>query len=324
MVRPGAADRAALTGVSSTIAAAVLQQWVQQYRAVAPGVTIDLRAATTDAAAEDQRRSGVVDFGVSEMPDTSTGDGAVVALPAVATAVVVQYNLPGLPDLRLSPVNLARIFDGSLTSWNDPSIAVDNPGRILPALRIAPVNRLDPSGAAFVLSRYLQAAAGEVWTEGARRNVSGPAALGVVGPEAMTRAVKQRTGAVGYASMADATEAGLGIAMVKNSVGQFSSPNAGSVGAFLVGAQGRPQDLVLNVPYETTASDAYPLSTFSYLLLRNTATGTAEATALRNFVRWILTEGQRSVGRAGAVPLPLPLHVRTLEALQRNDLRPQR
>jgi len=334
VVRPGASDRAVLAGSGSTLATAVVQLWARQYRAVAPGITIDFRPAPSDAAVGQQLSSGAADFGVSELPEAAgaggpaaggpVGGDPVAAVPAVASAVVVTYNLPGLAGLRLSPVTLSRIFDGSLTSWTDPGIAADNPGRTMPAARITPVTRSDPSSATLIFSRYLQAAARGLWTAGSAPDLAWPSGVGVAGPEAMTKAVQERPGAVGFASVAEAADAGLQTAMVRNAAGRFTSPRPASVDAFLIGADGSPQDLVLSVPYATTAPDAYPLGAFSYLLAARAVPGTDKARALRNFLRWILTDGQRSAERAGAAPLPLPLLVRTTEALQSDDLRPKR
>ena len=324
VARPGATDHAVLVGSGSTLATAVVRQWARQYQAVAPGVTIEFRPAASDAAAGNQLSAGTTDFGVSERPGVAGADAAVAAVPWVASAVVVTYNLPGLDALRLSPVTLSRIFDGSLTSWSDPGIAADNPGRALPAARITPVTRSDPSSATLVFSQYLQAAARGLWTAGSAPDLPWPSGVTVDGPEAMTKAVQERPGAVGFAPLADAAAAGLDTAMIRNAAGRFTSPRAASIDAFLLGAGGTPQDLVLTVPYETTAPDAYPLGAFSYLLTARAVPGTEKATALRNFVRWALTDGQRSTERAGAAPMPLPLLVRTMEALQTDDLRPKR
>jgi phosphate transport system substrate-binding protein len=323
--RPEASDHAALTGAGSTLATATVMQWAQRYRSVAPGVSVDFRAVASDATADDQLRSGAVDFAVSERPDElADAASTIAAVPSAATAVVVTYNLPGLGGLRLSPVTLARIFDGSLTSWNDAAIGGDNPGRALPALKITPVTRSDPSSATLLFSRYLDASAPVVWTAGSGPTVAFAARSGVVGPDALTKAVKDRPGSIGYASGAEATAAGLDIAMVKNSAGHFAAPTTGSMDAFLLGAEGTPDDLVLGTPFQTAASDAYPLSAFSYVFVPRVLSGTDKDKALRDFLRWILGEGQRSLDPPGAAPLPLPLLVRTLEALQSDDLRPRR
>jgi phosphate transport system substrate-binding protein len=114
------------------------------------------------------------------------------------------------------------------------------------------------------------------------------------------------------------------MALVKNSSGHFAGPTAAAMDGYLIGGSGSPDDLTLAVPYDTPATDVYPLSAFSYLVVPDTAPGTDKAVALRNFLRWALTDGQRAVDRVGAAPVPLPLLVRTLEALQSEDLRPRR
>jgi phosphate transport system substrate-binding protein len=325
VVRPGASDHAVLTGSGASLAGAVVKQWAQQYRAIAPGVTIDFRAAASDAALDQQLHDGAVDFGLSEVPaELGQGMDGKAAVPSVASAVVVAYNVAGFAGLHLSAVTLARIFSGAPMSWNDASIVADNPGRALPSLRITPITRTDPSSATLVFTRYLQAAIPGLWTVAAGLTVRWQGGTGVLGPDAMIAAIRQRPGAVGYAAAADVRDTGLGEALVKNSSGHFAGPTAAAMDGYLIGGSGSPDDLTLAVPYDTPATDVYPLSAFSYLVVPDTAPGTDKAVALRNFLRWALTDGQRAVDRVGAAPVPLPLLVRTLEALQSEDLRPRR
>lgn len=323
VLRPGAADTAVLNGSGSTLAAGVMADWIRQYRAVAPGVTINFKAVDARTAAA-ELQSGTADFGISESPVPPAGTSGFAAVPSVGTAVVVAYNVPGVPNLRLSAGTVAGIFAGTITSWDAPDVAADNPGTPLPALGISVVDRSDPAGATLVLSQYLQSSAPGRWTAGSGTTVAWPVGTGVAGPEAMTAAIRQRPGAVGYASAGEAIAAGLDRAQVKNAGGQFSVPTADTIDTFLLTAVGTPQDLVLKVGYDSPAPASYPLSAFSYLLVPKGPPPTPKDTALRNFVRWVLSEGQRSPDRVDAAPLPLPLMVRTLEALQSNDLRPKR
>jgi len=299
-----------------------MERWVREYKAVAPGVTIDFRPVGPDPAAG-ELRAGALDFVMSESPGSAGRSGDLVAVPVLGSAVVVAYNLPGVSDLRLSPSALAGLFGGSVTSWDDPRLAADNPGASLPAIPVKAYHRSDPAGATAVLSGYLTDAVPGQWTVGSEATATWPAGIGVTGPGALADALRD-VGAVGYASAEEASGAGLGMAAVRNAAGTFSAPSADAVGTFLISSVGTPDDLVLVPSFKTPAPFSYPLATFTYLLVRNDDPATARQTATRNFLRWVLSEGQRSIDGAGRAPLPLPLLVRTLEALQSSDLRPRR
>lgn len=323
VLRPGAADHAVLNGSGSTLAANVVNQWAQQYRAIAPGVTINFRAEDARTATA-ELQSGTVDFGVSESPALPAARIDIAAVPSAATAVVVAYNLPGVPALRLSAPTLAGIFGGSITSWESPEIAADNPGVALPNAAVAVLNRADPSGATLVLSQFLQGSAPGRWTVGSGATVAWPVGTPVTGDAAMTAAVTGKVGAIGYTSADEAGTAGLRVAMIKNAAGKFSTPTADSIDTFLLSAVGTPDDLDLKVGYDNPAPVSYPLSAFTYMLVPKAPPTSTKDVALRNFLQWALSEGQGSTERVRAAPLPLPLMVRTLEALQSDDLRPKR
>lgn len=323
VARPGAADAGVLKGSGASLGTGVMERWVREYKAVAPGVTIDFREVGPGPATE-ELRAGAIDFVLSESPGSAGRSGDLVAVPVLGSAVVVAYNLPGVSGLRLSPSVLAGLFGGSVTSWDDPRVAADNPGTSLPAIPVKAYHRSDPDGATAVLSGYLTDAVPGQWTVGPEVTATWPAGRGADGPGAMIDSLRRDAGALGYAAAEEARGAGLGMATVRNAAGTFSGPTADAVGTFLISSVGTPDDLVLVPSFKSPAPLSYPLSTFTYLLVRNGEPATAKQTALRNFLRWVLSEGQRSIDGAGRAPLPLPLLVRTLEALQSEDLRPRR
>ena len=312
-----------LKGTGLTLATGVMERWIREYRAIAPGVTIDFRAAGSETAIEDLR-SGKVDFVMSESPDSVRQSGDIVAVPSLGSAVVVAYNLPGVSGLRLSRSALAGLFNGSVARWDDPRVAADNPGTVLPALPVKAFHRSDSAGGTAVISRFLADAVPRDSTAGAGSTFAWPAGTGVTGPVAIADALRREAGTVGYASARDASGAGLGVATVQNRAGRFSAPAADAIGSFLISSEGTPDDLVLVPRLDNPAPFSYPLSTFTYLLVHSGEPATPKETAMRNFLRWVLTEGQRSVEGAGSAPMPLPLLVRTVEALQSVDLRPRR
>lgn len=324
----GARDQARLVGAGSSASAPVVEEWLRLYRAAARGVSTDYSPEGT-AAAIRRLLAGSVDFALLDGPlspaerQAAGGPDGVVQVPVAGGAVAVTYNLPGVEVVNLSARNLAGIFDGSITRWNDPALQRDNPLTSLPATRISAVHRSDPSATTLVFTEHLRAAAPAQWTVGAGREVRWPAGRGAAGSAALIAAVQGTEGAVGYAGLAVARQAGLAVAAVTNASGERVAPSVRSVEAAMGRAVGNEQDLTLMVPHDVPAPAAYPMVMVTNLVFR-TDLDERRGQALRNFAAWVLTEGQRSAERVGFAPLPLPLLVRTLEGVQQGGIRPQR
>ncbi len=324
----GARDGASLTGAGSTASAPLVDEWLRLYRVAAPGVSIDYASPGTPAAIA-RLQAGNVDFAVLDGPltpgerQTAGGSDAFVQVPVAGGALAVTYNLPGVEALSLSARTLAGIFGGSVTRWDDPEVRRDNPSTTLPGTRISVIHRSDPSATTLALTEYLQAAAPAVWDLSAGREVSWPAGRGATGSSAAMEAVQATPGAVGYAGLAVARQAGLAVASVENGAGAFVAPSVRSVEAAMGRAVGNEQDLTLTVPHPQEAPAAYPIVVVTNLLFP-AGLGQPRDQALRNLAAWILNEGQRSAERLAFAPLPLPLLVRTVEGLQHGDARPRR
>jgi phosphate transport system substrate-binding protein len=305
----GADDHATLAGAGSTFVATLAQEWIKQYRSQAPGVTLNYQPVGSGAGIQ-QLTSKTVDFAGSDVPlkpseaDASGGPGAVTQIPWTAGGVAVEYNVPEVKDLRLSPPALAGIFAGTITKWNDPAIKADNPSASLPASGIQVVHRSDGSGTTQVFTEFLKAAAPDTWAFPTGKDwPAGTAGTGAKGSDGVTAAVKQAPGSIGYSELSFPKQAGLGVALVRNKAGQFAAPTAKGVTAAVAGATVNP-DSTLTLNYTPDSADAYPVSTVTYLLFYKAGTDPAKDTALKHFAAWVLLDGQKLAEGLDYAPLP--------------------
>ncbi len=316
---PAVADAAQLTGVGSTFVEPLMRQWVSQYKAVAPNVAIGYEGAGSAVAVE-RFKSGEGQFFTSDVPLSERdevilgGSQAFVQAPWAAGAIAVVYNLPDVGELRLSPGTLSGIFGGRIVRWDEPEIRADNPNIRLPNLAIQTIVRSDGSGTTQVFASYLQETAG--WGLGIGFSVRFPRGQGVRGSEGMTAAVKRISGAIGYVGLAHARQADLPVALLRNEAKRYVGPTPDAVRAALAGASIRPNGTVAKLYFLPQSPGAYPLSTFSYLIVRRTGLDPPVAVALRHFAAWALTTGQRSAEALGYVALPRPFAIASLDAVQ--------
>lgn len=306
---PGAADQAILSGAGATFPASIIQEWIKQYRSVGPGVTINYQPVGSGAGIQ-QLTAKTVDFAGSDVPlreaeqAATGGAGNVVLIPWTAGGLAVEYNLPGVVGLRLSPATIAAIFIGRIARWDDPAVRAENPGTGLPSAGIQVVHRSDGSGTTQVFTDYLRATAPEVWALPAGKDwPAGAAGTGAKGSDGVTAAVKQAVGAIGYSELSFPKQAGLGIATIRNKAGQYVGPAARGVSAALASATVNP-DLTLKINFLADAVDAYPISTISYLLFYRSGADPVKDAALKHFAAWALTEGQKLAETFDYAPIP--------------------
>jgi phosphate transport system substrate-binding protein len=306
---PGANDVATLSGAGATFPATIVQEWIKRYRPLAPGVTINYQPIGSGAGIQ-QLISRTVDFAGSDVPlkesevAATGGPGAVVQVPWTAGGVAVEYNLPGVDRLRLTPEAIAGIFAGTITRWNDPAIKAENPNASLPGSGIQVVHRSDGSGTTQVFTDYLKAAAPGVWTFPSGKDwPAGTAGTGAKGSDGVTAAVKQSVGSIGYAEPSYPKQAQLGMALVRNEAGRYTGPDAKAVSAALAAATVNPEG-TLKLNFRPVSPDAYPISSTSYLMFYRSAPDAARDTALKHFATWVLTDGQESAEELDYAPLP--------------------
>ena len=330
--RPWAASSAAgqpqgsvrLAGAGATFPAVLYQRWFELYEADHPGTVIAYDAVGSgeglrrfaDRGVKEEER---VDFAASERPtpDPQGRSAGALTIPMTAGGVVLAYNLPGFEgELRLSREAYAGIFLGTVKSWDDPVIARANPGARLPRLTIAPVVRQDASGTTFVFTSNLSAIS-ETWAsrQGADTLVGWPgAAMRASGNEGVAGRIKLAQGSIGDVGYEYARKLGLKLATLENRDGHWVRPEAATFQAGLAAAP-LPEDLRAQV-VDPPGTDAYPIVTFSWVLLYRSYSDPGKATALRDLFRWCLTNGQRSAPEMGYVELPLSVVTRALAAVE--------
>jgi phosphate transport system substrate-binding protein len=229
----------------------------------------------------------------------------------VLGAVVVTYNLPSLGDTKLKFDGniLVEIFMGRVTKWNDPKIAALNPGVKLPDTDLVVVHRSDGSGTTYVFTDYLNKFSRE-WKDkvGYATSVNWPVGLGGKGNEGVTQQVKQVEGALGYVELIYAISNKLPYAQIKNASGNYVTPSLESVTAAAAGMK-LPQDTDFRVSITNApGADAYPIASFTWLLVRKDNRDAAKAKLIRDFLAWMITpEAQRMAADLHYAPLPVPV-----------------
>jgi phosphate transport system substrate-binding protein len=307
-----AAGGATLTGAGATFPNPIYTKWFDAY-AKATGVRINYQSIGSGGGIR-QFTEGTVDFGATDGPmsdqQISGVGGNVLHVPTVLGAVVVTYNLPelGQNPLRFDGPTLADVFLGRVTKWNDSRLASLNPGVKLPAKDIIVVHRSDGSGTSFIFTDFL-AKVSPAWKEkvGSATSVQWPIGLGGKGNEGVTQQVKQSDGAIGYVELIYAISNQLPYADVRNAEGQFVKPSLKSVTA--AAAAELPPDTDFRVSITNPkGADAYPIASFTWLLVQPQPRDSAKGAQIEEFIKWMLQpEAQRMAADLHYAPLPVPV-----------------
>lgn len=300
-----------LNGAGATFPNIIYSNWITNYNQKFDNVELNYQSIGSGGGIR-QFSDRTVDFGGTDAPMTDSAiaaiQGNVMHLPTVLGAVVPTYNLPGVTAaLQFTPELLADIFLGKLTRWDDPRVASANPGVTLPGLDVIVVHRSDGSGTTFVWVDYLTKVSSE-WSQkvGRGTSVNWPVGLGGRGNEGVAATVRQTPGAVGYVELGYAAINKMAIGDVKNRAGTFITPSLESVTAAAAGAMGQmgpTTDFRVSIT-DPAGADAYPISSFTWLLVRKAYPDAAKARELVKFIWWALNEGQAQAPRLGYAPLP--------------------
>jgi phosphate transport system substrate-binding protein len=303
-----------LNGAGSSAQQAAMQAWQAGFSSSQPKVTVNYDPVGSGGGRE-QFLSGGVDFAGSdaalsdeELTKSTDRCGAkgVFELPDYVSAIAVVYNLPGVDELNLKPATIAGIFGGTITTWDDPAIAADNPNATLPSTAITPVHRSDDSGTTKNFTDYLSKAAGDVWTYPAAGVWPLPTGEAANGTSGVISAVSGNEGTIGYA---DESQAGkLGVAKI--GVGDtFVTPTAEAAAKVVEGSElvtGRGQyDLAYTINRATTSADEYPIVLVSYLIGCVQYDKQETADLVKAFTGYVISdEGQQAAAKAaGSAPL---------------------
>lgn len=216
----------------------------------------------------------------------------------------MEYKLSGVDRLQLSGETLAKIYAGTVKSWDDPAVKADNAGVTLPATPITVIHRSDGSGTTAAFTAYLQAVAPNVWTAGSAKDVSWPVGQGAKGSDGVTSAVRAGEGTIGYAELSYAKGTGTATAHIRNASGAYVAPDAPTGVASALAEATVPDNLNIGVNYAPKAADAYPLSTVTYAVVAEQPADGTKAALLKSFLTYALGDGQRAAAGLQYAPLP--------------------
>ena len=299
-----------ISGAGSTFVYPVMTRWVESFQQSHPGTQINYQSIGSGGGIEQVKR-GTVDFGASDAPLTdqqlATMNG-VIQIPESAGPVCITYNLPELKQpLQLSGETLAAIFLGKVTSWQDQAVKRDNPGVTLPDTKIVVAHRAEGSGTTAIFTTYLATVSTE-WQQkvGKGTSVSWPIGLGGKGSEGVTGQIRQSPGAIGYVELTYAQQNNLPVAAIRNLGDKFVLPSTASttadIQAFAAQLAKDPRTPIVNP--QGSATDAYPIAGLTFLIVPTTGQGKAKRGALKDFIKYIITDGQAVAGTMNYAPLP--------------------
>jgi phosphate transport system substrate-binding protein len=322
LITQASAETVLINGAGATFPYPIYSKWFSEFHKIDASTEINYQSIGSGGGIR-QLLDKTIDFGASDAPMTdeqlSKANPSIVHIPTVLGAVVVTYNLTALKTpLKITGEQIADIFLGKITVWNDPSLVKLNPGLGAIPDPIIVSHRSDGSGTTAVFSDYLSKVSSE-WKQkvGAGNALQWPVGLGGKGNEGVTGIIKQAVGTIGYTELSYAANNHLPVALVKNLSGNFVAPSAKSVTAAAHSfAKSMPKDFRISITNPAaSAKDAYPVSSFTYLLVYQTM-DKAKGTRLLGFLQWALTDGQKLAEGLTYAPLPAELVVQVKNKLK--------
>ncbi|MGA8041655.1 MAG: phosphate ABC transporter substrate-binding protein PstS [Terracidiphilus sp.] len=310
VVALSAAQAQKLTGAGATFPYPIYSKWFTEYSNAHPGVQVNY-ASIGSGGGIAQVTKGLVDFGASDMPMTdemlASSKVKLIHLPTVLGAVVPVYNVPGAGELRFSPDVLADIYLGRINNWNDARIAKDNPGAHLPDQKIIVVHRSDGSGTSFIWTDYLSKVSKD-WATGPGKGTapSWPVGVGGKGNEGVAGLVRQLPGAIGYVELIYALQNNISFGSIRNAAGNWVKASIAGVTEAAGSIKAMPADFRVSIT-NAPGANAYPISSFTYLLIPESAGNPANRAVLKDMLSWILKFGESEVSALSYAPLPQSL-----------------
>jgi phosphate transport system substrate-binding protein len=299
-----------LTGAGATFPAPLYSKWFHDY-AAKTGVKINYQAIGSGGGIK-QFTENTVDFGASDAPmsdeEIAKLKGPAFHIPTVLGAVVMTYNVPGLTrPLNLTGPVIADIYLGKITKWNAPAIAAVNQGVALPNKDILVVHRTDGSGTTYIFTDYLTSVS-PAWKSGPgkAKDLQWPVGLGGKGNDGVAGQVSQLTGSIGYVELAYARQNKLSYAALKNAAGNFVLPSIESVTSAAAAVAAKlPSNTDFRVSIvNASAKTAYPISSFTYLLVYATQPDAVKGKKLIDFIKWAIHDGEQAAAPLDYAPLP--------------------
>jgi phosphate transport system substrate-binding protein len=328
----GAAVSGTLNGEGSSAQKNAITQVIADFQTANPGATVNYNATGSGAGVK-QFLASQVDFGGSDSAlKTESTDGSPVEvdaaktrcsgnpawnLPLVAGPLAVAYNLKGVDKLVLTPEIAAKIFSGTIKTWDDPAIKAANSGATLPASAIKVFFRSDESGTTDNFQKYLAAAAPSAWTLGVGKKWAGKSGEGKPQNDGVAGAVKSTEGGVTYTEWSFAKKNSLGVAQIDNGAGavELTGASAGKAVA-AAKAAGEGNDLRLKVDYATKEPGTYPIILVTYEIVCSKGLAADKTVLLKSFLKYFAgTEAQSKLESIQYAPLPADVQTKVLAAI---------
>ena len=305
---PLLAETTTLNGAGATFPYPMYSKWFSEYNKLHPDVQINYQSIGSGGGIR-QVLAGTVEFGASDGPMTdeqlSQAKVKILHIPTVLGADVPAYNVPGVSgEIKFTPEVLANIFLGKITAWNDPAIAKANPGINFPNQPIIVVHRSDGSGTTYIFTDYLSKVSKE-WetTVGKGTSVKWPIGLGGKGNEGVAGQIRQLQGSIGYVELIYAVQNNISYGSVRNAAGTFVRASLDGVTEAAASVKTMPADFrvsITNAPGKT----AYPISSFTGLLIPVQAKDPKNGKILADFLNWMVNDGQKMTAQLAYAPLP--------------------
>ncbi|MFZ1140617.1 MAG: phosphate ABC transporter substrate-binding protein PstS [Candidatus Sulfotelmatobacter sp.] len=309
-----------LNGAGATFPYPIYSKWFSEYHKIRSDVEVNYQSIGSGGGIR-QVTSGTVDFGASDMPMTDKQlqevKTKILNIPTVLGADVPAYNIPGVSgEVKFTPEALAGIFLGKISKWNDTAITSANPGINFPDKDIVVVHRSDGSGTTFIWTDYLSKVSPEWKSQvGADTSVKWPVGMGGKGNEGVAGYIRQLPGSVGYVELIYAIQNNIPYGSVRNSAGTFVKASLEGVTAAAASAPKMPADFRVSIT-NAPGKDAYPISSFTWLLIPAPSKDPAKGKILADFLNWMVTDGQKMTSALAYAPLPDNVVAKVKEAIK--------
>ena len=297
-----------LNGAGATFPNPMYSKWFSEYHKLHPDVEINYQAIGSGGGIR-QVLAGTVDFGASDGPMTdeqlAQAKIKILHIPTVLGAVVPAYNVPGVKEeVKFTPNVLADIFLGKISNWNDPRLAKANPEIKFPNQDMVVAHRSDGSGTTYIFTDYLSKVSSDWQSQvGKGTSVRWPKGLGGKGNEGVTGMIRQIPGSIGYIELIYAIQNNVPYGVVQNAGGAFVKASLDSVTAAAASVKSMPADFRVSIT-NPPGKDAYPISSFTWLLIPVKSKDAAKGKIIVDFLNWMLDDGQKMTAALSYAPLP--------------------
>jgi phosphate transport system substrate-binding protein len=311
--------QATLNGAGATFPYPIYSKWFNEYHKAHPDIEINYQSIGSGGGIR-QVLAQTVDFGASDGPmsDEQLAEAKIKLLhiPTVLGAVVPAYNVAGVSEVRFSAQTIAGICLGKITSWNDKAIAKDNPGTKLPDKSIIVVHRSDGSGTNYIFTDYLSKVSDDWKTQvGKGTSVKWPVGLGAKGNEGVAGMIRQMDGAFGYVELIYALQNHITYGAIQNAAGEWLKGSLEGATAAAGSVKQMPADFRVSIT-NAPGKDAYPIASFTWLLIPVQAKDQAKGKILVDFLTWMLNDGEKMTAQLNYAPLPDSVATKVREAIK--------